>query len=159
MGDDAGSTATVSIGQFYFKKKSDVKAVRYKWFAKNSNTKYIAKIFLHATAVQMRLEVIGISQIRPWPKFRSNVSHSYIWTQPASPGAAERCGLRNDFLTLIFSCGDGCGFPASVTLPTPYETQQQCMDAGKVWISPAANFTFAIRGYQCDPIGGTDESP
>ena len=44
------------------------------------------------------------------------------------------------FLTLIFTCGDGCG---------PYETQQQCVDAGKVWISTAANFTFAIKGYQC----------
>ena len=54
------------------------------------------------------------------------------------------------FLTLIFICGDGCGSPASVTLPTPYETQQQCMEAGKVWISTAANFTFAIKGYQCD---------
>ena len=54
------------------------------------------------------------------------------------------------FLTLIFTCGDGCGSPASVTLPTPYETQQQCMEAGKVWISTAANFTFAIKGYQCD---------
>ena len=95
------------------------------------------------------------------PKFRANVKPFLHLDAACITKAVALRGVGYQsmiFLTLIFTCGDGCGFPASVTLPTPYETQQQCMDAGKVWISPTANFTFAIRGYQCDPIGGTDES-
>jgi hypothetical protein len=55
-------------------------------------------------------------------------------------------------LTLLFACGHGCGSPTSVTLPTFYETQQECEDAGRVWLSHAANPTFAIRGVQCTAV-------
>ena len=42
-------------------------------------------------------------------------------------------------LVLYFTCAAGCGAPASVTLPQTYATQQECIVAGNVWLSPNAN--------------------
>ena len=52
-------------------------------------------------------------------------------------------------LTLLFSCGYGCGSPTQVTLPTLYKTQQQCLVAGNVWLSPNANPTHTVRDFRC----------
>lgn len=54
------------------------------------------------------------------------------------------------FLTLVFRCGAGCGYPDSVTLTTAYETIEDCMAAGRIWLSPAANPTNALRGFLCE---------
>jgi len=53
-------------------------------------------------------------------------------------------------LTLLFSCGHGCGLPRQVTLPTLYETQQQCLVAVNVWLSPNANPMRTVRDFRCE---------
>ena len=63
-------------------------------------------------------------------------------------------------LTLLFSCGLGCGEPAQVTLPTLYVTYQECLAAGEIWVSPNANPMTAVNGdlartvwrFQCDAL-------
>jgi len=72
-------------------------------------------------------------------------------------------------LTLIFSCGGGCGSPAQVTLPTLYMTHQECLAAGNVWLSPNANptrtvvngsLTLTMADFQCDALSiETEKSP
>jgi hypothetical protein len=59
------------------------------------------------------------------------------------------------FLTLIFSCGIGCGQPVEVTLKDhPYATLKECGAAAKTWLSPNANFKHAIRTFRCEHVGG-----
>lgn len=53
-------------------------------------------------------------------------------------------------LTLLFTCGHGCGSPESVTLRTFYDSYDECTEAGRAWMLPAANPTFAIRGFVCE---------
>jgi len=55
-------------------------------------------------------------------------------------------------LTLIFTCGVGCGTPARVTLAQTYPTKQACQQAGAVWLSPAANPTKTVRAFTCTPV-------
>jgi|SRR5215472_12319123 len=72
-------------------------------------------------------------------------------------------------LTLLFSCGLGCGEPAQVTLPTLYVTYQECLAAGQIWVSPNANPTpTVVNGnlartvwrFQCDALSiETETSP
>ena len=52
-------------------------------------------------------------------------------------------------LVLYFTCAAGCGAPASVTLPQTYATQQECIVAGNVWLSPNANPTQAVANFNC----------
>jgi hypothetical protein len=87
----------------------------------------LQKIFLHATSSK-KLEVV-----RNFPKFDREAQISRQCKASLTFGRSlhhQGRGLRGVgyqsmiFLTLIFTCGDGCGFPVSVTLPTPYETQK-----------------------------------
>ena len=54
------------------------------------------------------------------------------------------------FLTLVFTCGVGCGYPSTVTLPMAYGSQGRCIAAGRVWLSAAANPDKAVRDFTCD---------
>lgn len=51
-------------------------------------------------------------------------------------------------LTLVFGCRAGCE-PPTVTLPQTYQTRAECMAAGNVWVSPAANPTGTVRTFSC----------
>ena len=52
-------------------------------------------------------------------------------------------------LVLYFTCGLGCGDPISVALPQTYATQQECIVAGNVWLSPNANPTHTVANFSC----------
>jgi hypothetical protein len=51
-------------------------------------------------------------------------------------------------LVLYFNCGVGCADTASVTVPRVYATQQQCTDAGNVWLR--ANPTRTVASFACN---------
>ena len=55
-------------------------------------------------------------------------------------------------LILYFTCGVGCAEPASVMLPLAYATQQQCTEAGNVWLSPSANPTQTVASFTCNYV-------
>ena len=64
-------------------------------------------------------------------------------------------------LVLYFTCGVGCGAPGSVALPQTYATEQECIVAGNVWLSPNANPTQAIANFNCNngSGGGAGQAP
>ena len=55
-------------------------------------------------------------------------------------------------VVLYFTCGVGCAEPASVMLPLAYATQQQCTEAGNVWLSPSANPTQTVASFTCNYV-------
>ena len=55
-------------------------------------------------------------------------------------------------LILYFTCGVGCGGPASVTLPFVYVTEQGCEEAGNVWLSPSANPMQTVASFTCNYV-------
>ena len=55
-------------------------------------------------------------------------------------------------LVLYFTCGEGCGEPVSVTLPQTYATQQECTEAGNVWLSPSANPMQTVASFTCNYV-------
>jgi hypothetical protein len=55
-------------------------------------------------------------------------------------------------LILYFTCGVGCAEPASVTLPLVYVTEQECTEAGNVWLSPNANPTRTVASFACNYV-------
>ena len=57
--------------------------------------------------------------------------------------------MRYYLLTLIFTCGQDCGEPPKVTLPTHYATAMECVQAGDQWITVHANPQKAIRTFTC----------
>ena len=52
-------------------------------------------------------------------------------------------------LVVYFTCGVDCAQPVSVTLPQTYATQQECIVAGNVWLSPNANSTHTVANFSC----------
>ena len=59
-------------------------------------------------------------------------------------------------LVLMFACGTGCGQPASITIPTAFHSEQDCQKWGKEWTAHPANPQWALKGYECQKIGGKD---
>ena len=57
-------------------------------------------------------------------------------------------------LVLMFACGQDCGQPAQVTIPTQFALQQDCETWGKEWTAHAANPQWALKGYECQQVGG-----
>jgi hypothetical protein len=57
-------------------------------------------------------------------------------------------------LILLFTCGQGCGSPPQIKLPTSYATLQSCLVAGNDWISPRSNPTRAVRDFRCELDSG-----
>ena len=55
-------------------------------------------------------------------------------------------------LVLYFTCGEGCGWPISLALPLTYASQQECTDAGNVWLSRKANPTRTVASFACDSV-------
>ena len=56
-------------------------------------------------------------------------------------------------LILYFTCAVGCGGPASVTLPFVYVTEQECAQAGNMWVKPNANPTHSRPSFACNYVG------
>ncbi len=52
-------------------------------------------------------------------------------------------------LTLIFTCGVGCGDPPDVTINEVYSSYSECDRAGQAWLSPDANPQGAVLAYSC----------
>jgi hypothetical protein len=52
-------------------------------------------------------------------------------------------------LTLIFTCGVGCGDPSEVTINQVYSSYSECDRAGQAWLSPDANPQGAVLTYSC----------
>jgi hypothetical protein len=55
-------------------------------------------------------------------------------------------------LVLYFTCGVGCGEPASVALPLTYATEQGCEEAGSVWLSPDVNPMQTVASFTCNYV-------
>jgi hypothetical protein len=55
-------------------------------------------------------------------------------------------------LVLYFTCAVGCGGPGSVKLPFVYVTEQECTEAGNVWLSRNANPTRTVASFACDYV-------
>ena len=55
-------------------------------------------------------------------------------------------------LVLYFTCGEGCGEPVSVALPQTYASQQECTEAGNVWLSPNANPMQTVASFTCNYV-------
>jgi hypothetical protein len=55
-------------------------------------------------------------------------------------------------LVLYFNCAAGCGEPLSVALPLAYASQQECTQAGNVWLSSSANPTQAVASFTCNYV-------
>ena len=55
-------------------------------------------------------------------------------------------------LVLYFTCGVNCGEPISVVLPLTYASQQECTEAGNVWLSPNANPTRTVASFACNYV-------
>src|SRR3974390_2741819 len=53
-------------------------------------------------------------------------------------------------LTLIFTCGVGCGEPPSVTIDQVYSSYEECDQSGQGWLSPDANPQATVLTYSCD---------
>jgi hypothetical protein len=66
-----------------------------------------------------------------------------------SPGAR---GLMSWILILYFNCGANCGEPVSLTLPFVYVTEQECTEAGNVWLSPKANPMRTVASFACNYV-------
>ena len=58
----------------------------------------------------------------------------------------------NWILVLYFTCGVGCGGPASVTLPFVYVTEQGCEEAGNVWLSRNGNPMRTVASFACNYV-------
>jgi hypothetical protein len=55
-------------------------------------------------------------------------------------------------LVFYFSCGAGCGGPASVMLPFVYATEEECTQDGNVWLSRNANPTRTVASFICNYV-------
>ena len=55
-------------------------------------------------------------------------------------------------LVLYFTCGVGCADTASVALPLAYASQQECTEAGNVWLSPNANQMQTVASFSCNYV-------
>ena len=55
-------------------------------------------------------------------------------------------------LVLYFTCGEGCGWPISLALPLTYASQQECTEAGNVWLSPSANPMQTVASFTCNYV-------
>src|SRR5205085_7381452 len=56
-------------------------------------------------------------------------------------------------LTVFFACGSDCGgAPGQFTAAQQYQTHSQCDAAGLSWVSPNADPTQSLAGYQCDAV-------
>ena len=59
----------------------------------------------------------------------------------------------NWILVLYFTCLVDCGplRPGPLTV-RPYATQQECMEAGNVWLSRNANPTRTVASFACNYV-------